>query len=92
MQDASCGMQRSTRRAQVTYAYKIVAGSCSGVVSSCPRNQETEQRTKCELQTTRMLPLFLANAVPRGRLLHLCKRVKEMSKRGIELSESTFKL
>jgi len=45
--DGSCRTQSRTRLAQATYKYREIVGGCGSVVSSCPRNDETEQRTRC---------------------------------------------
>ncbi|XP_065058481.1 sushi, von Willebrand factor type A, EGF and pentraxin domain-containing protein 1-like isoform X1 [Rhopilema esculentum] len=43
----SCGTQRRYRYAQKTYTYVARVGSCSGTVTTCPRESDSQTRTWC---------------------------------------------
>ena len=44
----SCGTQRRYRNAQKTWTYQNRVGSCSGTVTRCPRETDSQQRTMCK--------------------------------------------
>ena len=44
----SCGTQRRYRNAEKTWTYQNRVGSCSGTVTKCPRETDSQQRTMCK--------------------------------------------